>query len=444
MNDSSNSNIDQDLNAPIELDVVRITHINGEKLEKPCLARVFLRLSPSLMPLIESKSFPRDIFDPRFKSPFVISIDGKRDVVVLVASFDMNTVTLTTAAGTLAPRKSPVTVIHPDRKIYKIYFGVLNFPEFFGPMDKWIEKQGQCHRLGMAELVHENQKICITAAVNLSEQEKELRKKGGFALTHTGWVEHADDSIFGEDEADDVLHRLTSFLSFAQGKACGLARVNAVCEDGKQTSYQWGTRFTDRWEQRSDNWWPRVSGGAESLSETFSGFSELCSDPSWNDVILRVIQMYIFSNTTRIDTGLILTHSALELLCKKLGCVQAPRESMGDYLSRSIQTFLPEITENSLAQNLVLHRRDGRAMKFLGPKAISKLRNDLIHTEREYQDNGDIQMEALRLGLWYIELILLKLFGYQGTYINRLKARGEEAYESVPWAMPNSPGSSAG
>ena len=43
-------------------------------------------------------------------------------------------------------------------------------------------------------------------------------------------------------------------------------------------------------------------------------------------------------------------------------------------------------------------------------------------------------MDALRLGQWYIELILLKKFDYHGRYRNRLTIDGESPFEKVPWA----------
>jgi len=42
----------------------------------------------------------------------------------------------------------------------------------------------------------------------------------------------------------------------------------------------------------------------------------------------------------------------------------------------------------------------------------------------------DIYMQARELGLHYVELMLLKQFGYDGSYWNRAK----QVVESVPWA----------
>ena len=45
-------------NAPIFLEDICITHVNGHRLEETCTAQVVLRLSPTTMAAIESEKFP--------------------------------------------------------------------------------------------------------------------------------------------------------------------------------------------------------------------------------------------------------------------------------------------------------------------------------------------------------------------------------------------------
>ena len=49
--------------------------------------------------------------------------------------------------------------------------------------------------------------------------------------------------------------------------------------------------------------------------------------------------------------------------------------------------------------------------------------------------SAEAQMEAQKLGCWYIELIMLKKFEYHGRYKNRLKVTDEDPYENVPWSI---------
>ena len=48
--------------------------------------------------------------------------------------------------------------------------------------------------------------------------------------------------------------------------------------------------------------------------------------------------------------------------------------------------------------------------------------------------------EAKQLGLWYIELLLLRMFEYEGEYVSRLRgARLPGATEPVPWSNEDNP-----
>ncbi len=73
------------------------------------------------------------------------------------------------------------------------------------------------------------------------------------------------------------------------------------------------------------------------------------------------------------------------------------------------------------------------------PAAMTAIRNAITHpTKRNRERLGRhparIKHEVWSLGLWYLELCLLKLFKYQGVYANRLTRRYQGQVEPVPWA----------
>ncbi len=74
------------------------------------------------------------------------------------------------------------------------------------------------------------------------------------------------------------------------------------------------------------------------------------------------------------------------------------------------------------------------------PSAMTEIRNKLTHPTKKNRDAykkygvGAIT-DTWTLGLWYLELCLLRLFEYNGTYGSRLKKmRYSGAVEPVPWA----------
>ena len=73
-------------------------------------------------------------------------------------------------------------------------------------------------------------------------------------------------------------------------------------------------------------------------------------------------------------------------------------------------------------------------------QCIAEIRNALVHPSTKKQGKLDrvtfpAIVDAWRLCLWNLELVLLCLFDYKGNYVNRLgpgKWRGEKI-QQVPW-----------
>ena len=69
------------------------------------------------------------------------------------------------------------------------------------------------------------------------------------------------------------------------------------------------------------------------------------------------------------------------------------------------------------------------------PHALTEIRNSLIHPEHKKRDQfSTAYYEAWNLGLWFLEMGILAICGYSGTYGNRLKRRHIGQIENVPWA----------
>lgn len=73
-----------------------------------------------------------------------------------------------------------------------------------------------------------------------------------------------------------------------------------------------------------------------------------------------------------------------------------------------------------------------------GPEILFNIRNDMVHppkrlVEPEWPD-GELLFEAWQLGTWYLELVLLRILGYEGEYWSRVRLdRPGADVEPVPW-----------
>lgn len=71
-----------------------------------------------------------------------------------------------------------------------------------------------------------------------------------------------------------------------------------------------------------------------------------------------------------------------------------------------------------------------------GPHAIGAMRNALIHPrqrERLLRTPTLARIELQELALSYVELALLRLIGFTGSYFNRLGEKVTGIVEPVPW-----------
>ena len=441
----ASSHLTQKPNTPIFLEDAIVTHIEGQRLPKPCSGRVTLHLSPRIICRIDLKDLPRWLANSQGKALLVTLKNGCEIKVLLFPNLNdllLNKNPNGTFKGFLVPCKCPCTVIQPATRIRSIRFSVLNFLEFYGQQDKWIDVDGHSHRLGAVKIEHNGLRIEISQDPGFSDNLKLLKQEGGYAVTHTGSIQRFDRETFCVKDAENILRGLRAFLSFARGSACGLTLVKAIAQDDREMILEWGTSYVEPWRARSA-WLPLIDGG-DSLSQLFPGFWNLYSNPDWRDTISTVIDWYLNSNNGPFHVGITLAQAALESVCykivgKELTAEVSLRESLEQIgIDKKIPTSCPHLKKFS--EQKVQGRKNEHGNRYIGdgPEAIIQIRNDLIHAKKKYDAlSAEAQMDALRLGLWYIELILLRKFEYRGRYVNRLRVAGEKPFENVPWASEN-------
>ena len=68
--------------------------------------------------------------------------------------------------------------------------------------------------------------------------------------------------------------------------------------------------------------------------------------------------------------------------------------------------------------------------KMDGADLITWTRNRVVHPDKHDQLPDGLAPDCWMVAMWYAELIILKLLGYDGYFRNRLNG---EAVERVPW-----------
>ena len=145
------------------------------------------------------------------------------------------------------------------------------------------------------------------------------------------------------------------------------------------------------------------------------------------------LQWYLLSNETQILEGsIVLTQAALERLSQELVQAKGKRKE-GVWIADALNKARIPVQIPPELQKLKAFIDSMKSQH--GPHTLVNIRNDLVHSKMRFKTlPSDIYMQARELGLWYVELMLLHIFDYNGKYGNRLAQDWSGQVELVPWA----------
>ena len=308
----------------------------------------------------------------------------------------------------LIPTRQPVTVVQTG-DVQSVEFNVINFP--------CLEKSTRPAVLQAGPWYVE-----LEPHAEIREIKNALDAESGYAFTHQGSLRRSDSKSFSVEDADNLLNTLHLFLSFARGGSCGITSVVGNDGNGKKAWEKWGTYSTHSWCILS-SWLDHRHNNHDELSMAWPGFWRVVGETkgAQDDAVRVALYWYLRSNETDSPyTGIVLTQAALERLAVQLG-----KHRVRDALKcAEVPTAIPDYC-NSLVE----------VGKPTGPESLIALRNALVHAKSRKNVGLDAYLEAWELGQWYVELLFLKLFGYDGQYANRLtySYKGILSPEVVPW-----------
>lgn len=330
---------------------------------------------------------------------------------------------------------------------------LVNFHNYVGsPMR---DKSGQSGYAGRMEMHTPDWRITIDQLPKISELEDQTRA-GGYAITHVARVERADGTSFSTESLQGLLVPIGLFLSFLRGAWSVPVLAVGVDKQSKLYWEQWETPSMSRiasGNALSANWFPKLNLGAiSSLKPLFGKFCKLWQDADWQKALRLSIAWYAAASGTPslVEGRLIMAQIALELLswlilAEKGGTFseealrkKRAAEKMQHLLSwAGIPDTIPQ--EYGCLSNFAKQKGWNK-----GSNAIASLRNMVIHASKTNRDayyatGGGVVWEASQLALLYIELVLLRLLGYQGVYYDRIEHKWAGEVKPVPWAGENRP-----
>ena len=416
-------------NASMTVEERTVVAINGQPAKMP--VRAVLRLARSPRLVLEYDAFPPKLLCKTGTGATLLLDNGGKVEVVrpwpLPGPAGLR--------GVLHPRKQPFTVFDRGDPLQAVSFSVINFLNLHGNRDAFVERDGKSILCGRAELETPSFRATLTANHDLSRNEQLLAANGGYAITHGGRLVRRDGDVFARAEAERVLIALRRFLSFARGTSCALVQAKGRTANGDCSWQCWGSHGVAEWNP-TPSWSRGVTEGMDALADAFPGFwRQFEDDEAGSDSSVEfAIEWYVSSNESNaVAPGLVLSQAALERLThKSIGPKRKngkKQEKTGIWIGRALgEAHISETIPTELQHLVALPKERGWST---GPHAIVAARNDLVHPRMVSPVSTEALIEARRLSQWYVELLLLKLFDYSGSYRNRIK----NEWEPVPWAV---------
>ncbi|WP_276374316.1 hypothetical protein [Chryseolinea sp. H1M3-3] len=338
------------------------------------------------------------------------------------------------------------SVVLGDKSITvsKIHFGILNLRYFYGEPVKRVN--GTKVQTSRSRLTFENGNFVINLdkIEEFDSKHRTLTIAGGYLILYGGTIESKKGTIAFSD-LHELLISFSHFLTFLNGRRCCPVILKGMHND----EVIWTDYSGYICEQfKSVPTWPchmRVEG----LGELWSKWSEIAKDELDFDFLKTAVHWYAEanSNAALVEGSLILAQTALELIYNWLvveqkGILMGP-DATNISAANKIRVLLNQLDANfeipSSLQHLTAYKNSVTEI-LDGPECFVRIRNAIVHANEDKRKTlakipNMARYEALQLGIWYIELSMLKILGFEGSYSNRCKGGGwaGEHEEPVPW-----------
>ena len=342
------------------------------------------------------------------------------------------------------PKSLPIIGVGDDEtSITSSVFHLFNYVNFISFVKNTDAKQGYPPSslvVKNAKLIYDEWEITINPSDTSSETFNSLKEKGGYGLTHIGHIQKTTGEAYNGKDLHELYHALRFFISFSAGYWCTPVCPVGFNEPGKRVWELWSCP-EQPWRTHSSwfDYW-----NATQIEVLFPLFMKCWKNSEWRKALREVIYWYLAANQNSrgIDTGIILAQAAIERLSfeyavkdKRLITAKEFKDLRASDKYRLLFSSLNiplDITEDT--PDLFTLKNDSNINWDDAPHALTDIRNSLIHPDKNREKINDVFYDAWNLGLWYLEMGILAVCGYSGTYGNRLKERYPGTVDKVPWA----------
>ena len=261
---------------------------------------------------------------------------------------------------------------------------------------------------------------------------RQLSTTAGYSVTHVGSLTRTDSSPFEFAEAHAFLDCLHWFLSLVQGRRVGIALPGGFVSRSDADSginvvaNAWSIFVTDAAESDVWGWYPsrNPSLGAVSLHELLAAFQVKWSEDAeerWRLKFLVSILCTACAQVILVEPRLVMAYVGLEAFAGEAAPngkrVNMQRDLTAALASHGIPTSA-DYLKNTKGIEPVTH--------------LIAVRNAIVHSNKQLSDDKWDPSAHIRhawnVALWMLQLLLLRLLEYNGSYYNHMNSE----YERLP------------
>jgi hypothetical protein len=320
-------------------------------------------------------------------------------------------------------------------------FVVSNLPLVLGSL---ISFPDSSLRRGRIELVARGWILTLDPAPNQKELTEAIHGGSGYGITYSGRIAKEDGSTFTPSEAEEFLDAFSWYSSFAAGRWVGALFLRGIDASGGTLWQSWSYGRIDPYTYRTS--WVDFQF-ANIFQDPFPGFVELWFDPDLHEELRTAIHWYLAANSQSgaIEGSIVQTQTAFELLSSTVLVEQKTWLSTSGYeklpAADRIRLLLhwagiPTAIPSALSD--LTSRAKSESWSDTA-EAMTAIRNTITHpTKKNRQkltaNSVQARYQTWILGLWNLELCLLRLLEYNGEYANRIIRKYPGQTDRVPWA----------
>lgn len=264
----------------------------------------------------------------------------------------------------------------------------------------------------------------------------------GYLGTHVGRLRRNDRGLFPPAAAEEVRDVIYWSAAFARAQHVGVELTTGFGDSGLPVWRDWRETVIDPASLRLSWFERRYPSG---LMQLLSAFATVWAD--LGSFISTALSFYLEASTSRSpEASIVVGSAALDLVSWLTLVERGPRLSADAFdrlwLSDRLRLILDAAGAPSEIPpelpNLSTHALREKWVD--GPHTVTELRNAIVHPKKWMRAGSTpvpVHVEAKRLLLWYFDLALLKLVGYNGEYVPHLAAFPSGTVASlrpVPWS----------